>query len=111
MSKYHNRITYIDGIRFHSAAEAYRYCELKLARDNGVISDLTLQPRFVLLEGFKDSDGNRVKPIYYKGDFKYIQDGKVVVEDVKGALTEVYRLKRKLFKHRYPEVDFREVAA
>ena len=37
--------------------------------------------------------------ITYKGDFQYVKDGKVVVEDVKGSaymITEVFKIKEKM---------------
>ena len=41
-------------------------------------------------------------------DFRYEENGKLVVEDVKGVRTREYILKRKMFKYRYPEIEFRE---
>jgi hypothetical protein len=34
----------------------------------------------------------------FKADFVYIRDGQEIVEDVKGRLTDVYKLKKKLMK-------------
>jgi len=42
-------------------------------------------------------------------DFVYEENGKTVVEDVKGVRTRDYILKRKLFKYNYPDIQFREV--
>ena len=107
-SKYSNRKTVVDGIKFDSAREAYRYGELNLLQRAGVISGLELQPVFVLQEKFV-RDGVYYKPITYRADFRYTENGKTVVEDSKGCKTEVYNIKKKLLLCKYPDMDFREV--
>lgn len=52
-NKYGNIKTVIDGIKFDSKRESERYLELKLLEKAGEISDLKLQPRFILQHGFK----------------------------------------------------------
>jgi hypothetical protein len=42
-----------------------------------------------------------VRAIKYRADFQYIEGGQIVVEDVKGRKTDVYKLKKKLFEYRY----------
>lgn len=102
--KYGAAATIVDGIRFDSKAEAKRYSELKLLERAGSISQLELQPSFdFIIKGMPCGS--------YRGDFRYQENGKDVVEDVKGYRTDVYRLKRKLFKALFPEIDFREVKA
>ena len=108
-AKYNARRVTLDGYTFDSAAEANRYAELKLAGRAGEISGLRVHPRYRLQEGFNTADGERVRPIYYIADFEYIEDGIIVAEDVKGVKTAVFKLKEKLFKYRYPEIDFRLV--
>lgn len=102
-SKYGNKKTVVDGHKFDSKAEANRYCELKLMKKAGLIKDLKLQPRYRLLDGFENGDGKRNRPISYIADFEYIDTEKnvVVVEDVKGRKTAVYRMKKKMFEHKY----------
>jgi hypothetical protein len=101
MTKYHSKKTQIDGIVFDSRKEANRYAELKLLQRCGAIRDLKLQPTYLLQEGFK-KNGKTYRKIEYKADFEYfdIRQGKVIVEDVKGVKTEVYKLKKKLFEKR-----------
>lgn len=110
MSKYHSKKTTLDGITFDSKREASRYAELKMLQRCGAIRDLRLQPEFVLQESFK-KNGKTYRKIVYKADFEYfdIQQGKVIVEDVKGVKTEVYKLKKKLFEYKYPELSITEV--
>ena len=100
--KYHNRQTTIDGITFDSRKEAERYIELRLLQRVGKISKLKLQPEYELLPGFT-VDGIRHRKTVYRADFEYVDEntGQMVVEDVKGMKTDVYRLKKKLFAWKY----------
>lgn len=98
--KYHARKTTVDGITFDSRKEADRYLVLKGMEDDGAIEDLRRQVRYELVPAF-DVDGRHYRPVYYVADFVYVEDGKAVVEDVKGMRTDVYRLKSKLFARRY----------
>lgn len=100
-SKYGNRRTSVNGITFDSAAEAGRYRELLLRLRAGDIQNLKLQPQFTLQEGFKTIDGEIVRPTVYRADFSYIEDGRTVVEDVKGVETDVFKLKAKLLLERH----------
>lgn len=94
--KYHARRMEIDGHSFDSTAEGNRYLELKLLESAGEIRDLELQPSYPLVV-------NGVKIGVYRADFRYVdcKEGTLVVEDVKGVKTEVYRLKRKLLMALY----------
>ena len=98
--------TQIDMYVFDSAKEAKRYRELKLLEMAGEISDLELQPRFLLQESFR-KNGKAYRKIEYVADFKYIENGKTIVEDVKGLQTDVFKIKHKLFEKKYPELELR----
>jgi hypothetical protein len=109
-NKYNAIKTIVNGHIFASKKEANRYKELKVLEEAGGISDLTLQPMFVLQKGFRH--GKRLKvirAIKYIADFKYVESNthKIVIEDVKGIKTPVFRLKEKILKFNYPEIDFR----
>lgn len=94
MSKFHNVPTVMDGIKFHSKGEAYRYLELKLAQEAGAISGLRRQVRYRLnVEDVKICD--------YFADFVYTENGAEVVEDFKGVRTAEYKLKAKLMRALY----------
>ena len=99
-SKYSSAKTDIDGIRFDSKKEAEFYAELKLREKAGEISHLRLQPRYLLQEAFKH-DGKHYREMEYVADFEYIENGEIVVIDVKGFKTAVYMLKKKLFLYKY----------
>lgn len=107
-SKYRNKKTVIDGITFDSRREAQRYTELKLLESAGKISELKLQPKFKLQEGFK-YNGKTERAIVYIGDFQYIENGRCVVEDVKGFETAAFKLKRKLFLYQHRDIELRIV--
>lgn len=89
MTKYNAIRTTVDNITFASKKESVRYSELKLLLKAGKIDILELQPRFLI-------QVNGKKICSYVGDFSYIENGKRVVEDVKGVKTPTYKLKAKL---------------
>ena len=92
MSKYHNIKTRTsDGVLHDSIKEANRWCELNLLLKAGYIADLQRQVKYQLLP---KQDGERA--VYYVADFVYTENGKKVVEDVKGMKTKEYRLKKKM---------------
>lgn len=101
-SKYHARKTTVDGITFDSRKEADRYLVLKGMEEDGLIEGLRRQVRYELVPAF-DVDGKHYRPVFYVADFVYVdkETGKTAVEDVKGMVTDVYRLKSKLFARRY----------
>jgi hypothetical protein len=90
-SKYGAKKTVVDGITFDSQAEATRYGVLKVIQSAGLITDLRLQVPYQITV-----NGKRV--CRYVADFVYIENGKEVVEDVKGMKTPVYNLKKKLME-------------
>lgn len=109
--KYNAKKTVVDGITFDSKKEAVRYKELKALELVGKIDRLELQPRFVLMDGFR-YEGKAIRKIEYIADFLYrdLSTYELVVEDVKGVKTDVYKLKKKLFlKHYGNEYKFKEV--
>ncbi|MDD7058237.1 MAG: DUF1064 domain-containing protein [Erysipelotrichaceae bacterium] len=105
--KYHNTKTVLNGIKFDSKLEAERYGQLKMMERAGVIRALELQPSFVLIPSFR-KNGKTWRKTVYKADFRYIlcEDDSYIIEDVKGStavITDVFRLKQKLFEYKYPD--------
>lgn len=107
-SKYHAVKTTVDGITFDSAKEARRYQELKLLEKAGKISHLELQPEYLL--GVDDGvfpTACKVLLGRYRADFRYrtvpwdYEDPEVIVEDVKGMKTPLYRWKKKHVEAQY----------
>jgi hypothetical protein len=81
----------LDGTVFASKKEMMRYAELKLHSRAGLISDLELQPQFVVSINGKHY-------CTYTADFKYTRDGECVIEELKSSGTvkdAAYRLRKK----------------
>jgi hypothetical protein len=99
MTKYHNRKTTIDNIKFDSNAEAVMYQDLSMMQRCREISDLKLQVPFVLVEGYKDLKGKKVRDIVYIADFTFYDEDqkRFRVLDCKGVRTAVFILKEKIF--------------
>lgn len=112
-TKYGNRKTIIDDIEFDSKHEAERYLELRFMQDKGIIHDLELQKKYLILPAQREVTtevytkgphkgepklGKVIeKEIAYYADFDYYTaDGEHVVEDAKGVRTPEYIIKRKL---------------
>lgn len=107
--KYNAQGEHVDGYWFASASEAKRYRQLKVMLDAGIIDALEMQPKYAIaING---------RPITtYRGDFRYAvlderkRIERVVVEDVKGMVTDVYALKKKMVEALY-EIQIREIPA
>lgn len=99
--KYNNRKVEIDGHKFDSKLEAQYYEFLKHKKATGKIKDFSLQPRYTLQETFK-RDGKTYRSITYIADFEVLHnDGSTQVIDVKGMMTDVFKIKAKLFTKLY----------
>ena len=127
MNKYGARKTVFDGIVFDSAKECRRYQELVILEHAGKIRDLKLQVPFELIpavyersneiytSGKKKGQCKKGKcierAVKYIVDFVYFDEETMrwIAEDVKGVRTQAYIIKRKLFRYKYYEYDFREV--
>ena len=91
-SKYHARkIKAPDGQVFDSVKEYHRWGCLRLLERAGAIQDLKRQVKFELIPRVGEE-----RPCNYIADFTYMENGNLVVEDVKGVRTEVYKIKKKL---------------
>lgn len=72
MNKYRNKKVQVDMYVFDSIRESQRYKELKLLERAGEISNLELQPKFLLQDSFK-KNGKTYRKIEYIADFSYCQ--------------------------------------
>lgn len=124
VSKYRNKKYTFDGITFDSRKEARRYAELKAMQQAGIIQDLKLQVKYVLIPAQREScneiyKSGRKKGCFKQGkiierecsyiaDFVYLENGILVVEDAKGMRTKEYIIKRKLMLKEYG-IRIREV--
>lgn len=96
-SKYRAKRYFTNGIWFDSIAEGRFYEVLKHRQDRGEISEIVLQPEFVLLA----QGGGKVGK--YRADFKFFDPvmGRERIVDVKGFDTPLSKLKRKHVKEQY----------
>ena len=116
MSKYKNKKVCVNGLYFDSKKEAKRFMQLLEKQQNGEISSLQTQVKYVLIpsqyesyerygkKGQKLKDGRSMveRECAYIADFVYIDNasGETVVEDVKGYRRDgaynIFTIKRKL---------------
>ncbi len=110
MNKYGNKKVTVDGYIFDSTLEAKRYRQLVLLERTGEIKDLQLQVPFELQEAFK-KNGKYYRAITYKADFVYYDNKlkQTVVEDTKGMKTDVFKIKQKMFEHKYKDLSLKIV--
>lgn len=106
--KYNATRKTVNGITFDSAGEARAFSLLKLWEKAGAIQNLERQPRYVLMDGYTDPVGRKVRRMQYVPDFRFTRADQTVVVDFKGVKTEAYKLKAKLFRQRYPDIVFEE---
>jgi len=99
-NKYNARKTKYDGHTFDSMAERNRYVELRLLEREGLIKDLRVHPRYEVFPAHT-IEVRRNRAIHYEPDFTYSCEGKLVVEDIKGVETQVFKIKRKLFEAKF----------
>lgn len=119
--------------KFDSQKEARRFDELLVLLQAGKIKDLKLQPEFTLREAYTDPEGWHIRPLKYRADFSYMEQGPVpaglykknltseergfcaeqwryVVEDVKSYATKtrVYEMKKQMMLEKF-KIRIREV--
>lgn len=94
-NKYHAKkaVGFTTGKLYDSMGERDRAEWLKKAEQDGEIESLSEHPKVQL-----------TKYHAYKPDFTYLENGRRVFEDFKGAETERFRINKKLWKERGPGV-------
>lgn len=98
--KYNARQVMEDGYTFASKLEYKRYCDLRLMVKGKIIEGLIVHPKFTAMV-----NGAKVCDIIL--DFQYFDKTtqRLVYEDCKGFDPPISKLKRKLLKALYPEVE------
>jgi len=100
-SKFKAKKVVIDGHTFDSKLEAKRWSQLKLMQAAGKISHIKSHPSLPIEINGKPCGS-------YEADSGYIEDGKVVIEEVKGAvITDGFSFKWRVLKALYPNYIFR----
>ena len=97
----------IDGHVFDSIMESRYYLHLLEEKRAGRIVSFVLQPAYLLLPSFKKMVNGKMKTfrkMEYVADFLVTDDkGIETVIDVKGTVTDVFALKRKLFEYAHQD--------
>lgn len=114
--KYKNEKTRVvingETVLMDSKKEARRYGELYALLKAKKIQNLVHQPYYLLCDTIRHNNITYPK-VSYSPDFKYEQNGKTIVEDVKSEATakdKTYRVKVKWFLSIYGEnLTFKEV--
>lgn len=91
-----------------SKKEAGRCNDLHILQRAGAISDLEQQPvyRFTI-NGVPVTHLNG-RQLKFTPDFRYIEGGRLTVEDAKGVRTEAYQVRAAFFRACHPELILRE---
>ena len=110
MNKYRNEKVTVDGINFDSKLEARRYYELKLLERAKEIKNLRRQVEFELQPSYIKNN-KTIRAINYVADFVYYDSiqRRTIIEDTKGFKTDIYKLKKKIFEYKYPDLEIKEV--
>lgn len=106
-NKYHSKKVHRYGMVFDSIKELKRYEDLLFLEKAGEIKNLRRQVKFLLIPSQYEKkwypklnafgQGKCLeRPVHYVADFVYEENGKQVVEDVKGLRTSEYIIKRKM---------------
>lgn len=111
-NKFSAKITVCRAEHSHGSKREARRCdELHLLLRAGAIADLQQQPQFWFIINGAQAVHENGRRVGYKGDFSYIEAGRLVVEDVKGAYRDdAWTLRKAIFKALFPAIDLREVA-
>lgn len=83
----------LDGIKFDSRAEMRYWRTLRLLERSGQISELYVHPTFTLQPGFM-LYGKLQRAMAYEADFSYMENGVLVIADVKAMKWTPKRTKR-----------------
>jgi hypothetical protein len=95
------------GHKHASQREAARCVDLHFLQHAGFISDLVVEPTYILAPlGAPIIMGNGHKA-KYRPDFVYCEGGKLIAEDIKGVVVRDFPLRAALFRICFPHIDLR----
>lgn len=105
--KYHAYKPIINGIQFDSIMESQFYLYLLKLQKEREIKSFERQKTFELQPSFKTKEGKTVRAITYVADFVVTdKSGTTSAVDVKGVETDTFKIKKKLFQYKYPDIRF-----
>lgn len=93
----------LDGHEFSSDLEFKFYKYLLIQKEEGIVKNITIQPKFLLQEDFVKYE-KKIRKIEYIADFEVeYTNGDIIIYDTKGMTTPDFKLKQKMFDFRYPD--------
>jgi hypothetical protein len=101
-----------EGHKHDSISESKRCDELHLMLAAGEIDDLIVWPQFWFVINGRQVKHDNGRRLGYLADFGYSQNGKEIVEDVKGSKAVDSRdwpIRKAVFKAIYPSFELREI--
>lgn len=103
-SRYTTYKPVLDGHEFDSLMEARFYIHLQELKKSGQIEAFEMQVPYELQPKF--TKNNKVfRPISYVADFVVTYKDRVCVIDTKGKETVEFKIKKKLFEYKFPELE------
>ena len=108
MARVSNRVE-IDGHVFLSESEGEFYLKIKKAKENGVILDFILAPKYELQPSFKNWEGKKVESIDHYPDFMITRLDKTnyIVDTKGGSFHETdAKIKRKIWLYQNPNIPY-----
>lgn len=98
-TKYRNKPRVVNGLRIDSGREAKRWEHLCFLEQDGQITQLERQVKFILAPSVKIAGEKRARPaLRFTADFRYVERGQTIVEDAKGFADTAFRIRQHLMK-------------
>lgn len=106
-NKYKSKKTKVGEVEFDSLMESKFYLYLLQLHNDGIVQSFEMQVKYELQPSFR-KNGKLHRAITYIPDFVVTYaDGHTEVVDVKGMETTDFKIKKKLFEYRYPELSLK----
>lgn len=105
-SKYRAQRCELGSLKFDSQKEMRRWLELNILQRGGQISGLERQVSLpIVIDGspllMKSDRYKNGRKVTYRADFVYFENGQRIIEDTKGVMTSLAKLKIALVEHIY----------
>lgn len=103
-NKFGSKKCIINDIKFDSMLEGRFFLHLLTMQQQNNISCIVTHPKYQLQKSFKKYD-KTIRAIDYFADFEVeFCDGTKVIYDTKGRETADFKIKRKMFDYKYPDL-------
>ena len=105
-SRYTTYKPILDGNEFDSLMEGRYYIHLLKLKKEGTVKSFEMQFPYELQEKFT-KNGKTYRAISYVADFVVVYNDCTEVVDTKGKETVEFKIKKKLFEYKYPELHLK----